>query len=421
MAAGNVSQALGSMQEYVRPDLEILMMLGPSRLWKRITTRTDVKAVSNRPSRIPFQVQAGGKLRADPTGFNGGDMGTGSGPNETYGQLSCTSFLYCASYTAAADYNTDSDEKAIESYVKLTHTQALDVVAQAMDAIFAGVGSNGSNTLDTVVSTTTDGLVVTNANEFYSNQDVDCWSALGGVLLGTVTVLTVDFANKTIWLTGPVPAGVVAGTLLLVSGSAGQANSGLAGLRAYQSAGNTGSYMGIQKSSFPGDFSTPNISVGGTLTPAVARAVEAQIEGAIGIEKADQSKIIAHCNTDMRAAWENTGLNVQHLIYNEMKGDSSADMLKRKPPLTIAGREMLVNEHAAQGLIDFLALEHWFRIESKKLDLYDVGGQTLFPEYGISGGLASVDMFYYNWSCQVGSGQPRAGAYLSNVSVPKFY
>src|SRR5580658_2941127 len=164
MAAGNISQALGSMQEYVRPDLETLMMLGPSRLWKRIQARTDIKAVSNRPSRIPFQVQAGGKLRADQSGFNGGDMGTGSGPTETYGQLSCTSFIYCASYTAAADYNTDSDEKAIESYVKLTHTQALDVVAQTMDAIVQG---DGSNTLTTVTGTTTDGLLVKSPNQCY--------------------------------------------------------------------------------------------------------------------------------------------------------------------------------------------------------------------------------------------------------------
>ena len=417
MSIASVQQTVASMHEYVRPDLELLY-LASSRLWSRVKAKTDVKAISNRPARIPFEALSGGKFRS--ANFDGGDMGNGSGPTETFGTLSCTSFLQASEYTALAEWSTDSDEKAIKNYVSLTQQRAAETFAGYMDATFQG---DGSNTLDTVVSTTTGGLVVNNANYFQDNQDIDCYSALTGAsgFLGTVTIDSTDIGNSTIWLTGAVPSGVVAGTKLLVSGSAGVANSGLFGLRYYQVGGNAGSYMNIQRSAFPGKFSTPTIAVNGSLTPAIVRSLESQIELAMGIETADSVDLIAHCNVDMRAAWENNAILVQRVVMNEVKGDQSVDMLKKKAPTEIAGREMLVNERAAPGLIDFLGLKKWFRVETKPLDYYEVGGQTIFPAYGLSGGLEASMIFYLCTMAQAGNAAPRLGAYLSNVSIPHTY
>ena len=417
MSIASVQQTVASMHEYVRPELELLY-LASSRLWSRVKARTDVKAISNRPARIPLEALSGGKFRA--ANFDGGDMGNGSGPTEVFGTLSCTSFLQASEYTALADWSTDSDEKAIKNYVSLTQQRAAETFAGYMDATFQG---DGSNTLDTVVSTTTGGLVVNNANYFQDNQDIDCYSALTGAsgFLGTVTIDSVDIANNTIWLTGAVPSGVVAGTKLLVSGSAGVANSGLFGLRYYQVGGNAGSYMNIQRSAFPGKLGTPTIAVNGSLTPAIVRSMESQIELAMGIETADSVDLIAHCNVDMRAAWENNAILVQRVVMNEVKGDQSVDMLKKKAPTEIAGREMLVNERAAPGLIDFLGLKKWFRVETKPLDYYEVGGQTIFPAYGLSGGLEASMIFYLCTMVQAGNAGPRLGAYLSNVSIPHTY
>jgi len=414
MGIASVSQTIASQHEFVRPDLEMLAMLG-GVLWKRIKARTDIKPVSNRPARIPFEALSGGKFRA--ANFDGGDLGQGSGPTEVYGTLSCASFLQASQYTALAEYSTDSDEKAIKNYVSLTQQRAAETLAGYMDATLQG---DGSNTLDTVVSTVTNGLVVNNANAFQDNQDVDVYSALGA-FVATVTVESVDIANNTIWLTGAVPGGVTTGYLLLVSGSAGVANSGLFGLRYYQVSGNAGNYMNVQRSAYPGKFSTPNINVNGSLVPAVVRALEAQIRLAIGSERADAGDLIAHCNVDMQAAWENNAILVQRVVQNEVKGDESVDMLKKKAPTMIAGRELVPNERAKPGLIDFLALKHWFRIETKAVDYYEVGGQTIFPAYGISGGVAASMVFYLVLMCQVGNGQPRAGAYLNGVTIPKSY
>lgn len=423
MPQGSVSQNIASQREHVRETLEELVLL-QGVLWKRIQKNTDIKAISNRPARIPFNVLTGGIIRTGVNLFDGSDLGRGSAPTQTFGTLSAVSIVQASEYTSLSEFSTDSDEKAIENYVTLTNRQATETFAGYMDALLCQ--SDGSNTLDTVVSVNGNGLVVNNADIFQDNQLLDCWTALGGANLGTVQILSIDIANNTIWLTGAPPAGVGTGTLLLLTGSAGVANSGFFGIPYYHVSGNGGNFMGIPRSAFPGKFSTPTVAFGsggtttGALTPAGVRAMQAQIDLAMGIDAADDD-VVAHMNVDMSAAWENNALPVQNIIYNEMKGDSSADMLKKRQTTTIAGREILRNIRARVGRIDFLNFKHWFRLETVPLGEHDVGGQRLFPIYGGSGGLESSQIFYLELMCQFGLGQPRREAFMSSVTIPKFY
>jgi hypothetical protein len=208
---------------------------------------------------------------------------------------------------------------------------------------------------------------------------------------------------------------------MLVSGSAGVSNSGLLGLRAYNVAGNTGTYMNVQKSAYPGKFNVPNFNAPGSLTPSLARAIEALMEISLGVEKADDADLTPHCNVDMMAAWENLSLNVQRVDVAQLRGDEQPDMLKKRRPRTIAGREVIVNERARPGYVDWLALEHWFQIQSKSLSLYDVKGQVVFPTYGQSGGVSASMLMYLVIMLQMASVQPRLNAYLSGVTIPKYY
>ena len=159
----------------------------------------------------------------------------------------------------------------------------------------------------------------------------------------------------------------------------------------------------------------------GSLTPASVRAMQAQIDLAMGIDASDD-EVVAHMNVDMAAAWENNALPVQNIVYNQVKGDTSEDMLKKRQSTTIAGREILRNVRARTGRIDFLNFKHWFRLETRSLDMHDVGGQTLFPIYGASGGLASSQIFYLEWMGQAGLGQPlRRESYMNNITIPTKY
>jgi hypothetical protein len=94
-------------------------------------------------------------------------------------------------------------------------------------------------------------------------------------------------------------------------------------------------------------------------------------------------------NVDMAAAWENVGMVVTSVIQNQLKGRVAGHVEE----IGTRRRSQGVRSSAvpastpSPGRIDGLCLKHWFRVENQPIDYYEVGGQTLFPTYGASGGL----------------------------------
>jgi len=418
MPIGSVSQAIAAHAEFMRPELAELVLL-QGVLWKRINKSTEVNAISNRPARIAFNALTGGRFRTGANLFDNAPLGRGSAPTLTFGTLSAVSFLQASEYSALAEYSTDSTQKAIENYVTLTNRQATETFAGYMDALV--FQSAGDNMLDTVVATSgTNGLVVNNANYFQDNQRLDQFVAQGGVFMQTIEVLSVDIANNTIWLTAPFPVGTAAGNALYVEGSAGVANSGFFGLPYYFVAGNAGNFMGIPRAAFPGKFSTPNIAPR-ALTPAAVRAAQAQMDLAMGTDD-DNKEVVMHMNVDMAAAWENNALTVQSIIRNQESGDQTADMLHKRQVSTMAGREILRNIRARPGIIHAINFKRLFRLETKALDMYEVGGQTVFPTYAADGGVNSTMIFYLTMMAQMGCDGPRNAFFIGpNVALPGGY
>lgn len=414
----NVAQAIGMMHEQVRPELPRLYQQDYTA-WGKMKSRTDIVVVSSRPTRVPLRLLAGGKFRVGSP--DGQDIGLGSSFVTDAMTLVPVYFFQASQYTKATEINTNSDEKAIEDYAMLTMKDAMEQFNVCMESVLQG---DGSNTLDTIVSLANGNstLNVNNANLFTDNQDIDIWSALGGVFRGTVTVLSVDGPNNQVNLSAPVPGGTINGDLLLVSGSAGVANSGLFGIKYWQVASSTGSVGNLARSAYPGKLTTPHVTGNNqALTPAKARVFQAQMQAAMGIEAAEKGGLEYHMNTDMIAAWENVGLLVTTVIQNQIKGDSSIDMLKKDVPQTFSGRPVLKSIHAAPGRIDGLAFKHWFRCENQPIDYYEVGGQTLFPTYGASGGLQTSTLFYLWTGVQLGNENVRAGVYGDGFAIPSGY
>jgi len=419
MSAGNVAQAIGMMHEQVRPELPRLYQQDYTA-WGKIKSRTDIVVVSARPTRVPLRLLAGGKFRTGSP--DGGDLGLGSSFTTDAMTLVPVYFFQASQYTKATEITTDSSEKAIEDYAMLTMKDAMEQFNVCMESIFST--GDGSNTLDTVVALSNGNttIQVNNGNWFVDNQDIDCWSALGGAFLGTVTIQSVDGPNNLLYLTGPTPGGVGAGTLLLVSGSAGVANSGLFGVKYWQVASNTGSVGNLARAAYPGKLTTPHVSGNNqALTPAKARQFQAQMQAAMGVEAAEKAELEFYGNTDMAAAWENVGLLVSTIIQNQVKGDNSVDMLKKDVPRTFAGRPWQTSIHWTPGRIDGIAFKHWFRCENQPIDYYEVGGQTLFPTYGQSGGLSANTLFYLWTGCQIGNENVRAGVYGDSFAIPTGY
>jgi hypothetical protein len=415
MAVGNNAAAIAAQIEAIRPELTELMLLS-SVFWGRIEARTDLTPVGSRPTRVPTQPITGGAFGV----FNpdGGDMGLGSGPQEVPGYLSCAYYLQASQYTAQAEWSTDSSQKAIQDYVALTHEQAMQTFGGYFDVL---AQNDGSNTLDTIVSVVTGGLTVNNANFFQSNQLVDIFTAVGGAFVTTLQIQIEDINSNTIWMTTAIPGTVTAGMVIMAHGASGQANTGVFGLKYYNVGSNVGNFMGIPRASYPGRYIAQNINLGGSsLTPASVRAIQAAIVYAMGAKVAGAVEPVAHCGPDMRVAWENNAIPVQSVDMAQARGDSSVDMLKREMPKQIAGREFLENPRATPGRIDFVDLKNWWRLEVKPSDYYEVGGQTIFPVIGASGGIQSSNLFYLVWGGQLGVSSARTSSFLSNIAIPKY-
>ena len=424
MAQGTVAQTFALQHEKVRPQLSLLYQLDAT-LWNEIKSRTDIEVVSSRPTRVPLELLAGGTFTSGNP--DGGDLGTGSAPITDFMTLVPVYFFQCSQWTKQAEISTNSDQKAIEDYSKLLMKRAMENFNTYIEAVFTQ--GDGSNTLDTVATTAAAGassIVVNNANQFQDQQPVDVWTAINGTFVCTFVVQSVDAANKTLWLTAPLAAQATAGYPLLVKGSAGVSNSGLNGVVAYQLSSNTGTVAGLARSAYPGKLSTPYVNGGGyVLTQSEARRLRAQIQIAIGALKPNELDLQFNMGPDMMAAWENTGIAVSQVIQNQLTGDSSQDMLKKHTPKTFMGYPIVGegegNIHAKQGRIDGLCLKEWFRCENQPIDYYEVGGQTIFPAYGGSGGLQASSFFYLWTGVQVGQSNVRAGTYMDTISIPTGY
>lgn len=417
MPVGNNSAILAAEIEKVQgTDLEELYALD-SVLWKEIKALPK-DTVSTRPERVVFDVYPGGKARANT--LDGDDLGRGGAPQFAYGNVAPYAFTTAFEWTELAMIASNNREKAVVDYMqKVLKTQS-ELGAFVLDGLVSY--GDGTNTLGTVTSYDNVNYIiyVDNAARFYAGQDVDVYSALG-TKVGTVTILGTDNTVKALYLGSAPGFSIATNNLLLLSNSAGTANTGMNGILAYQSSATTGTYIGASRTSYPGAFTTPNVNAGAaTLTPQLARLLLAQLKLARGVNSAPGASVKFHMGLDQRTAWENTGINVTQVIQS---GDKSTgrDMLAKEQVDTIGGIEIISNLKAIPGRIDLLDFETWYRTEVQPLDFYEVDGRRIFQVYGGSGGVATSQLSYMVWMGNVVCKNPRRNAFISNLAVPSGY
>ena len=424
MGQGTVAQTFALQKEKVRPQLTLLYQLDDT-LWSEIESRGDVEVVSSRPTRIPLELLAGGTFTTNTP--DGGDLGLGSAPITDFMTLVPTYFFQCSQWTKQAEISTNANEKAIEDYSKLVMKRAMKNFRTYMEAVFTqGAGDNMLDTASATAALGANVIYVHNANQFQDQQPVDVWTATGGTYVTTFVIQSVDAANKALWLAAPLAAQVTSGYGLYVKGSAGVANSGLFGLFQAAVSSNSGTCFGLSRASYPGKLTMPYVNGNNQpITPSTARKLTGQMQIALGATAAFELDLQINMGPDQMAAWENTAIQVASIIQNQIKGDESEDMLKKHSPKTFMGYPIvnkgLGNIHAAQGRIDGVCLKCWGRVENQPIDFLEYGGQTVFPQYGASGGLSASTFFYLWTGCNAFNDNPRAGFFSNNLSIPTGY
>ena len=382
---------------------------------------------TGRPSlRIPMRIKAG----SAHTQFNadGGDMGRGTGSVYAAQFISPVSFSEALEITAQAMWSTDSDKKSRVNVRATEFTYTLEQFKSNLDADFQG---DGSGTLGTVVTAASAGggagpsfsnITMDNANQLYDNQVVQVFPSVGGTTRGAFQVSFVDGVTNTAWSADALPSvggATATGDIVVVNGATGAAGTSIMGIKAYQVNGNTGTLNGLSRSQYPGRLSTPTVNLSGAaITEFTGRQITSKIELALGIDNAALADLVWYCNVDQASAIENLAIQVAITNQQQIKGDSSQDMIKKMTPKTFVGYDVIKSVHATPGRIDALCLKYWGMGELKAADLYDVNGMTQFPTIGASGGINASVVSYFVWSGNIFNSNVRAGAYIQDAGQP---
>lgn len=381
-----------------------------------IDKRGDVLDASTRNIRLPQLIRPGGKFSQGTADFD--DMGRGSGSTWDVGTLTTLHFRFAFEISKLAEYATKGNDKAVEDVAVREVAEAMKMFKRALDCVY---NSNGTGQLDSIVAINGTTWTVNNPNLFYFNQDIQVYpTGLASASRGLATVVAVDPLNKTITVNA-APGGTIVGDALVIniSQGAGGANPvSLEGLLYNHVDSSSGSWNNLARSTYPEALKTPHVAAGGaTITPGLRRLGENKLRRVLGINYADED-LVAYMNVDQEAAWENVGITVTTNIQQQIKGENSEDMLKRKPPKSFGGIPIKTSIHATTRRIDVIALKHWGRGVTKEVGMFEEGGQTTFQIYGTSGGLEAGYLQYFDTVFNVFMDQPRFGIFWDGLALP---
>lgn len=429
MAQMQNAQSVALQLEKVRDKLPLLYERDDILL-TMIQQRGDVDRVSSRNMRLPLQIRPGGK--AGLANLDGGDLGRGSGTTYDVAQVTPVFFRNAVEITKLVEYSTNSPEKAIENAAKREVKNGMAQFRSFLDKV---VQTAGNGVLGTVGSIVTSGLpsgvgaqinLVTppGAALFYYNQTIQFYDPTltnnYNVNTSTTTnILLVDPFNKFIQIDN-LPTGVGAGDAIVHDGLTGAQPTSLFGVPYHQSNAATGTWLNLNRGTYPVELATPHVAGNNAaITPGVVRLAINKVRKALGTNQV--GKLIAYMALEQENAWEQLGISISQIIKEGAGGRASDLDLLFTGELTMAGVPIKSSINANQARIDFLDLSHWGRAVMQDIDFYDVGGQTVFPIYGASGGLSAAYIFYFVTGFQVWTDSPRSGAYIDSLAIPTGY
>jgi hypothetical protein len=375
--------------------------------------KADVLDASTRNIRLPQLIRPGGKGSIGTGDFD--DMGRGSGSTWEVGTLSTLQTRWAFEISKLAEYATKGNDKAVEDVAVREVAEAMKMFKRFLDCL---AWTNGTGQLDTITSITGLVLGVNNPNIFYFNQDIqDYPTGLASNSRGLMTVTAVDPLAKTITVNA-APAGMAVGDALVVNISQGIGSANpiaIEGLLYHHVDSTTGTWNNIARSTYPEALKTPHVAAGGaTITPALRRLGEFKLRRVLGVNF--NEPMFALMNVDQLAAWENCGITVATVIQNQIEGDRSMDMLKKKPPKTFGGIDIEYSIHANLQRIDVVLPKHWVRGVTKEVGPFEIGGQTSFQVYGQSTGLQAGYLCYLDVVWNMSIDQPRFGIFWDGLA-----
>jgi hypothetical protein len=388
-----------------------------------IQQRGDVEKVSSRNMRLPLQVNPGGK--AGSYNADGGDLGRGSGTQYDVAQVSPIFFRFAIEITKLVEYATTGRERAIENAAKREVANGMKQFRAFLDKLMQTAGNGVLGTINSVAGSTFTMTVPNGAALVYPGQTIQIYDTTlttnRNVAAGvTTTVLTADPITTQQITVDNVPTGTVATDVIVHDGLTGAQPVSLFGIKYHQNSATTGTWLNLNRATYPIQLQTPRVNAGNAaLTPSNVRLAINKVRKALGISHI--GKLIAYMAVEQEHAWENLGITVSQIIKEGGSGGGNDLDLLFSGRKTMSGIPIKSSVNADQTRVDFLDLSHWGRAVLKDIDFYEVNGNTVFPIYGASGGLAASYIFYFDTAFQVWDDSPRTGAFIDTLARPSGY
>lgn len=428
MGAVASAQAASSYLEKLRDKVPLLYERDDV-LYTMFQQNADVEVVSPRNMRISLQIRPGG--RGGQVSMDGGDLGRGSGTQRIEVNTSPIFFKFGVEVNKLVEYATNKASKAVENVAKKEVKNGLAQFRAFLDKL---IQTDGTGVMGIVGSVAGGGTLLTLAAPYYSalayvGQQFAVMTSNFATNRGYVEVTAIDpgptgAASNVVTVAsaatgGAVLANIIATDVLVPEGITGTGTpTSLFGLKYYHSAATTGTYLNQNRATYP-ELRTPKVTATGSLVTGHVRAAKNKIRKALGINALQATKLIAYMAVEQEHAWEQLGITISEII-RQGSSQEQPDMLFGKSG-TMGGAPIKTSINADPTRIDFIALNNWVRAVIQDIDMYEVGGQTVFPVYGASGGLAAAYLFYYVLGMQLVCQNPRLGCYIDTLSVPSVY
>ena len=423
MGAQNNVQTIALQLEKVRDKIPLLYERDDV-LISLIQQRGDIEKVSSRNMRLPLQLIAGGK--AGSYNPDGGDLGRGSGTTYDVAQVTPVFFRFAVEITKLVEYATNNKEKAIENAAKREVSNAMKQFRSFLDKVVQGAGNGVIGTILSIAGGALTMAIPIGAAGVYVGQTIQIYDPTlttnRNVAAGVVsTVIQADPISAAQVVTiDNVPAGTLANDLIVHDGLTGAQPVSLYGIKYHQNNATTGTWLNLNRATYAVQLQTPSVNAASSaLVPTYVRLAVNKVRKALGANQL--GKLLAYTSLEQEHAWENLGIAISTVIKEGAGGRGNDLDLLFTGKKTMSGIPFKSSINADQTRIDFLDMTHWGRAVMKDIDYYEVGGQTMFPIYGASGGIGASYIFYFDTGFQIWNDSPRSGAYIYTLARPTGY
>jgi len=379
---------------------------------------------SNRVSTKSFRVRIQTALTGAVSKINLDGGSLPSGGSSQWDQFVVTPLAYAVpiQYTRLADLVGEPKDVATVNPVSKTIADAA-IYIQRMRDIF--LQTNGDGKLATVDASYTGGganpiiLAATpfaarllhlgqKVHVFTSNFATDRGACtITGIVntLGTTQSITVDV----------VPAGTVAGDIIVVDGLATGNDPFINGIPVFHSTSTTGTLLGINRSN---NYVVANgvNAANASITLPLLHLAQNQIVVALGEDGLKGQ--IWHTHPSQLQAYEELGFQLQYVPLTDGKA-KNFDGLYQK--MSIDGREILNNVHADQTRWDLVNIKSWGKVKWGNPPFWfkNRGGQTVFQQYDTtSGNPQSIEKSYLVDAIQFYVDNPKSLSSVTSCKVP---